>query len=102
MTDPSATRSVEHRKSIDRWEDEGGTARPRKRPRSKPLPPNPPTELRSDPTNPLLNPGTSIRHFAEDAAPPQPNELPDPEGKTTGVGADSNHPLGTHDIESSR
>jgi len=102
MTNIDAPQKLEDHKAVDRWDDEGGASRPRKRSTGKLLPPNAPAPLRSDPANPLLNPATSMRHPAEDAAPDQPNELPNPDDTATRTDADSDHPLGTHERQSSR
>ena len=80
----------------------GGASRPRQRSPGKSLPTNSPVRPRPDPANPLLNPATSIRHVAEDTAPPQPNELPEPDGTPSASDADSAHPLGAHERQSSR
>ena len=90
----NAPKNFELRRGLERWDNEGGASRPRKRS----VPPTPPMWPRPDPTNPLFNPATSTRHAAENAAPAQPNELPpDPDGKPTASDAGSEHPLGAHE-----
>ena len=103
MTSTSVTRrNVEDREGIDRLDDESGASRPRQRAPDKSLSGNSSVRPRPDPGNPLLNPATSIRHVAEDIAPPQPNELPEPDGTPNASDADSAHPLGAHERQSSR
>jgi hypothetical protein len=97
MTNIDARLRLEDNKGVDRWNDEGGASRRPKRSAGKLHPPNAPAPPRPDPANPLLNPATSLRHPAEDAAPDQPNELPNPEHMVTRSDADSDHPLGTHE-----
>jgi hypothetical protein len=46
-----------HRKGIDRWDDEGGA------------PPSPKRSPQPDPANPLPNPLSFAAHVREDAAP---------------------------------
>jgi hypothetical protein len=74
MTNPNANDN--HRKDVDRWDDEGGG----------PLAPQ--RSRRSDPANPLPNPPPFAGHVQEDAAP-RPR-------------ADVGHPLGAHDRQSNR
>ena len=58
----------------------------------------PPVPPRPDPANPLLNPPTRPGHIREDAASPQPNELPpDPDGSPSQPAADQDHPFGAHE-----
>jgi hypothetical protein len=89
------------RAGVDRWDYEGGASQVPTRSTGDLLPPDSPP--RGDPTNPLFNPATSMRHAPEDAPPSQPNEMPEePGGSRTGPDADADHPLGSHTQEQSR
>ena len=93
-----ASRTVGLRRGLERRDNEGEASRMRRRSVPDSLPPTSPNLPRPDPANPLLNPATSTRHAAEDAAPTQPNELPsDPDGSLTVADSDSEHPLGAHE-----
>ena len=63
-----APRNVELRRGLERSDDEGGASRARKRSVRKSLSTTPLISAWPDPANPLLNPATSTRHAAEDAA----------------------------------
>ena len=98
MTNDAPT-TVELRRGLARRDSQGEALGARKHAMPNSLAPSLPTSPRADPANPLLNPATSTRHTAEDAAPTQPNELPsDPDGSLTGADSCSEqHPLGARE-----